>query len=86
MEAEEGVEVAHEGEGVSWLEVEDRAEVQGLAGGNQLEEGGVVRALLSTLLSGSRSRKMATSGYWMWPVGDVASFNTPLLGRSRSAQ
>ena len=52
--------------GVSWLEVEDRAEVQGLAGGNQLEEGGVVRALLSTLLSGSRSKaEMATSGYWM---------------------
>ena len=71
--------------GVSWLEVEDRAEVQGLTGGNQLEEGKGVRALLSTLLSGSRSRQMATSGYWMWPVGDVALFNT-LLGRSRSAQ
>ncbi len=40
--------------GVSWLEVEDRAEVQGWAGGNQLEEGVVVPVLLSTLLSGSR--------------------------------
>ena len=61
MEAEEGVEGAREGEGVSWPEVEDRSEVQGLAGGNQLVEGGVARALLSTLLS----REMATSGYWM---------------------
>ena len=38
--------------GVSWLEVEDRAEVQGGVEDNQLEEGGVVRALLGTLLCG----------------------------------
>ena len=52
MEAEEEVEGSREGGGVGWLEVEDRAEVQGLAGGNQLEEGGVVRALFSALLNG----------------------------------
>ncbi len=55
MGAGEEVEEPREGGGEGWLEVEDRAEVQGLAGGNQLEEGGVVRALLSTLLSRSRS-------------------------------
>ena len=67
MGAEEEVVEPREGGGVSWLEVEDRAEVQGWVGGKQLEEGGGgVRALLSTLLSGSRSRaEMATSGYWM---------------------
>ena len=79
------MEGSHGVGGVSWLEVQDRAEALGLAGGNQLEERGVVRVLLSTLLSGSRSKQMATSGYWMWPAGYVASFNT-LLGRSRSAQ
>ena len=34
------MEGAREVGGVSWLEVEDRAEALGLAGGNQLEEGG----------------------------------------------
>ena len=39
MGAEGEVEGPREGGGVGWLEVEDRAEVQGLAGGNQWEEG-----------------------------------------------
>ena len=50
--AEEEVEGPRDGGGVGWLEVEDRAEVQGLTGGTQLEEGGVVQALLGTLLGG----------------------------------
>ena len=52
MVAEEEVEgPLREGGGVSWLEV-DRAEVQGGVGGNQLEEGGVIRTLLGTLVCG----------------------------------
>ena len=38
--ADERVEGPREVGGVSWLEAEDRAEALGLAGGNQLEEGG----------------------------------------------
>ncbi len=65
--AEGGVVQPRVEEGLGWLEDEGgRAEFLGLAGGNQLEEGGVVRVLLSTLLSASRSKaEMATSGYWM---------------------
>ena len=80
--------------GVSWLEAVDGVGVQGGVGGTQLEEGGVVRALLGALLGGLRSgnlfhmnwkRGRAKNGYWIWPVRDVALLST-LLGRSRSAQ
>ncbi len=60
--------------GESWLEAVDGAEVQGGVGGTQLEEGGVVRALLGVLLGGLRSgnlwranrkRGRAKNGYWI---------------------
>ncbi len=60
MAGEEGEGEVLEGAGGGQLEVkEDRAE-------GHLEEGVVVRAQLSTLISGPCSRaEMATSGYWM---------------------
>ena len=51
--------------GVScWLEVEDRAEALGLAGGNQLEEGRVMRVLLGTLLYADDAQGTCRLGSW----------------------
>ena len=65
--------------GVSWLEVEDRAEVQGLTGGNQLEEGAGAMGWLGDQATGLVSRAQGVhrpgvsrgsgSLWWMRRIG-----------------